>query len=307
MIANGGEVMFGYVKPYVPELKIIENQYYQAAYCGLCRVMKKETGMLSRMTLSYDMTFLVLARLAVVGEIPTFEKRRCFARFLKKKLVMEPNDALTYASHASALLTMHKIADDITDEKGTKKLKALFMKLFFRGAYKKAKRGYEALDEIISAHLVTLRQLEREKTRSADRPAEIFGALMADIMTYGLEGEEEKRIARGVIMPIGRWIYLIDALDDIDEDRKKKSYNPFLLLFEGQELDREKKLDIEAAMFSMLKKSNSALDLVDFDGRRDLEGLMRNIITEGLVRMTDAVLFDSNIEKEKINENGDNQ
>ena len=285
--------MFGYVKPYTPELKIIENQYYQAAYCGLCRTMKNESGILSRMTLSYDITFLVLSRLALTGEIPEFYKKRCFVHPFKKKLVMKPNDALVFSAHTGALLTRHKISDDMTDEMGLKKIRALFMKLLFCGAYKKAKKGYNELDGKIKDHLEKLRTLERERLRSADRPAALFGELMAYILSFGIEDEEKKLIAASVGSAIGRWIYLIDALDDIDEDRKRKSYNPFLFLFDGAVLDGEKKLDIEAAMIAVLKKASAAFDLVDFDGRRDLEGLISNVLTEGLPRMTHAVLFES--------------
>lgn len=287
----GGEHVFGYVKPYTPELKMIENQYYRAAYCGLCRAMRDEIGVLSRMTLSYDITFLVLARLALTGEIPEFHKKRCFLHPLKKRLVMKKNDALLFSAHVSAILTQYKIADDVTDEKGFKKIGALLLKSLFSHSYKKAKKGYLELDKSVKEHLSSLRCTEREKTRSADKPAALFGALMSDIMTIGIEEGEKERIGATIGTAIGRWIYLIDALDDIEKDRKTGSYNPFILLFDGAELDREKMLDIKAAMLSVLGKAVSAFDLLDFDGRRDLEGLISNVLTEGMPRMTDAVLF----------------
>ena len=288
----------------MPELKVIEDQYYNAAYCGLCKPMIKDTGMLSRMTLSYDMTFLVLLRLALTGEVPPFEKKRCLTHPLKKKLVMGKCPTLSFASHAGMLLAWRKITDDINDEKGTGRIKALFMKMFFAPSYKKARKGYEALDEKIKEHLAELTKLEREKVCSADRPAELFGRLMEDIISYGIEDEGAARIGRAVALPIGRFIYLIDALDDIDEDRKKKSYNPFLLLFDNAELDTEKKLDIKAALMNTLAKASAAIDLISFDGRRDLLGVISNILTEGLPRMTDAVLFDGNPPENK-NTNGE--
>lgn len=300
--------MFGYVKPYTPELRMIENQYYRAAYCGLCRSMRDETGMLSRMTLSYDITFLVLIRLALTGEIPEFEKKRCFVHPLKKRLVMRSCEASRYSAHAGTLLTRHKFSDDINDEKGLKRIGAFLMRSIFSGAYKKAKSGYSDLDEKIKLHLYELNKLERERIRSADRPAAVFGTLMADIASHGIEDEEKKLIASSLGMAIGRWIYLIDALDDIEDDRKRKSYNPFLLLFDGSELDNEKKMDIEAAMLGVPSKAGAALDLLSFDGRRDLEGLLRNMITEGLPRMTRSVIYENGkLNNETIFENGDNQ
>ncbi|MBR6603711.1 MAG: hypothetical protein IKK94_06825 [Clostridia bacterium] len=292
--------MFGYVKPYVPELKMIENQYYKAAYCGLCRAMRDETGIISRMTLSYDITFLALIRLALHPEKPSFDKKRCFVHPMKKKTVMKSCDALTYSAHAGTLLTYHKICDDISDERGTKKLKAKILRLVFSSSYKKAKKGYEELDLLIKSRLDELHSLEKEMIRSADRPAAIFGSLMASVTSFGIEEDENRLISEAIGNAVGKFIYIADALDDLEEDKKKNSYNPFLLLFDGNELDNEKKLDIEGAIKGILRKASDAIDLAPLDGRRDLEGLIRNIITLGMPRICEGILFPERI---KNNEN----
>ncbi len=300
--------MFGYVKPFVPELKIIENQYYKAAYCGLCRAMRNETGIISRMTLSYDITFLALVRLALLPETPSFVKKRCFVHPMKKKTVMERCDSLIYSAHVGTLLTYHKICDDITDERGAKKVKAKILRLLFSSSYKQAKKGYEELDLMIENKLDELHSLENEKIRSADRPAAIFGSLMAYVTSFGIKNEENKRVAAAIGNSVGKFIYIADALDDIEEDRKKKGYNPFLLLFDGNLLDGEKKLDIEGAIGGILKKASNALDLAPLDGRRDLEGLIRNIITIGMTKVIEGILFpernnkNENILKTEIND-----
>ncbi len=298
--------MFGYVKPYAPEIKMMENQYYRAAYCGLCRAMRDETGLISRMTLSYDITFLALIRLALLPEKPSFEKKRCFVHPMKKKTVMKKCESLTYSAHISALLTYHKICDDISDERGAKWFSAKLLRLIFSSSYKKAKRNYEELDSIIKDKLCELHLLEKEKLRSADRPAAVFGALMASVTSYGMENEESKLIASTIGNAVGKFIYIADALDDMDEDRKKNGYNPFLLLFDGADLDEEKKLDIEGAIKIILKKASDALDLAPLDGRRDLEGLIRNIITLGMPSISEGILFpegkDNNIIETEIND-----
>ena len=60
--------MYGYVRTHAPELKVRQQEYYRAVYCGLCRTMGKCTGQCSRMTLSYDFTFFALVRMALTGE-----------------------------------------------------------------------------------------------------------------------------------------------------------------------------------------------------------------------------------------------
>lgn len=299
--------MFGYVKPYTPELRIIEDKYYKAAYCGLCHAMRDETGLFSSLLLSYDMTFLVLCRLAFTGEKPEFESSRCIAHPLEKRLVMLPCDALRFSAYACSLLTYRKFEDDLTDEKGGKRIKAWLLKSFFYNSYKKAKNVFPKLDETIKKDLSELRKLEREKTRSVDKPAAVFGNIMEKLFAYGIEDENEKRIASAVGFNIGRWIYITDALDDIKEDTEKHSYNPFLLLYDGNELDNGKKLDIESASRSVLSKVSAALDLVDFDGRRDLCGLITNILTEGMPRITHEILFPITETLENNTENGENE
>lgn len=284
--------MFGYVKPYVPELRIIENKYYGAAYCGLCRTMRRETGMLSRLTLSYDLTFLALARLAVTGEIPQFEEKRCFVHPLKKKLVMKPCEALAYSAKVCVILSMRKLDDTIKDESLPKRLGARILKLLFAKAYGRAKKGCERIDEICAESLSKLYEIERERLRSADTPAGVFGEMMGGIFAYGCgeAGNEKRRIAENVGFYVGKWIYLVDALDDIEDDAEKGNYNPFILLFDGKDLDEEKKTDIKCALEALTLKARNAFDLVDFEGRRDLCGLIDNILTEGMTRMTEAVL-----------------
>lgn len=299
--------MFGYVKPYTPELKMIENQYYRAAYCGLCRSMRGETGMLSRMTLSYDITFLVLIRLALTGERPGFEKKRCFVHPFRKRLVMKDCEALRYSANIGMLLAWHKFSDDIADESGIKKIQTFIIRLFLSGAYKKAKKKLPEPDRLIRDELMKLNKLEKERICSADRPAAVFGTLTAIFTSYGIEDGEKKLIASSLGMAVGRFIYLVDALDDIEDDRKKGNYNPFILLFDGAELDREKKLDIEGAMLNVISKASAALDLIDFEGRNDLKGLLENIICIGLSRITETVLFPEKAEKEIFFENGENQ
>lgn len=286
--------MFGYVKPNVPELKMRENQYYRAAYCGLCHAMQREMGFLSRMTLSYDITFLLLLRLAVSGERPDFERKRCFAHPAKKRLTMLDNASLRYCANVGVLLARHKMSDDVSDEKILKKMCSAFLRLMISPAYKRAERAYAELNSEILAKLEELHRLEREGLRSADRPARIFGELMASVASYGLADEGKRRIASSVGMQMGRWVYLIDALDDMEEDRKNGCYNPFLLLFDGAELDGEKKKDIEAALLGISKKAAEALDLADLEGRRDLCGLLYNIISEGIPSCSERVLFGEN-------------
>lgn len=299
--------MFGYVKPYTPELKIIEDSYYKAAYCGLCRAMRAETGLFSSLFLSYDITFLVCIRLAVTGERPEFEKKRCPMHIFKKRLVMLPNEALSFSAKAGLLLSFHKLEDDIADEKGFRRLRAYVLKLLLSRSFRAAAEELSELDASLVSALSELRGIEKEKVRSADMPSALFGHMMEKVFAYGLKDESMSKIAAATGYHVGRWIYITDALEDMENDLANGSYNPFVMLYEGKPLDADKKSDIEGASSAVLAKASAAIDLLDFGDRRDLGGLIRNILSEGMPRITHNILFGCKKAATYENENGEIQ
>lgn len=250
--------MFGYVRAFREELTLRQDALYRAAYCGLCREMGRCTGQCSRMTLSYDMVFLYTVRMALTGGVPTLKKGRCIVHPLKKRQYIAHDGELEYAARVSALLAHGKICDDIADERGLKRLLCRMAYPFSKYAKKRA--DLEVLYNRIKDTLAELSEIEKKQRDSVDAPAEVFGRLLGDVFAHGLEGGN-KRIAYEIGFRTGRWIYAADAADDIEEDAKKGSYNPFLLLY-GSEEKCDKGL-IEIALGNDLAQAISALDLAD--------------------------------------------
>jgi hypothetical protein len=258
--------VFGYVKVSSPELRVKEYEYYRGAYCGLCRSMGNCTGQCSRMTLNYDFVFLAVFRIGLEKTSVAFEQRRCLVHPLKKRNSMKENPTLAYCANAAAILNYHKICDDLSDEKGVKKLRAVFAKPFVSHARNKAlksDRGLSELDTRISERLKALSELEAQRIASVDAPAELFGEILADIVSYGL-CESDAKIASAVGRGVGKWIYIADALDDLESDAKKDRYNPFLLLYGGMP-ERDMLLSMETALKNELCGVEAALDLIDFE------------------------------------------
>ncbi len=272
--------MFGYVRVESSELKVKEYECYRATYCGLCRSMGKCTGQCSRMTLSYDIAFLAICRMALLGETPHYEQKRCFVHPLRRRNVQKRCDTLDYCAGAAALLTYHRIRDDLCDERGGKRMRAALTYPFAGRWRKKAKRlDLAALDEQIAAGLTRLATCEAEQKASVDTPAAIFGDILADIMAYGLP-EDTARIAAQAGRCIGRWIYIADALDDAEEDEKRGRYNPFLLLY-GHVPTPEEREGIEAALKNELFGAEAAFDLCDF-ACEDHKSIVYNILYLGM-------------------------
>ncbi len=282
--------MFGYVKTHTPEMKVSEYEYYRAAYCGLCRSMGKCTGQCSRMTLSYDFAFLALVRQALAGECACLERKRCIAHPLRRRAMMKRGPQLDFCSYAAAILTYHKLADDISDESGGKRMLAYMTRPLARSMRKKAikKGGLAALDAAVAEKLARLSEFEASRVASVDTPADIFGEILSDIMAEGFEGTKEK-VARAIGYHVGRWIYITDALDDLSEDVEKKRYNPFILLY-GETLDEGKKELISAALKNELCDAERAFDLIDFGDNKMLENIICNIIYLGMPNTVERVM-----------------
>lgn len=282
--------MFGYVKAHSAELKVKEYEAYRGVYCGLCRSMGKCTGQCSRMTLSYDFAFLALLRISVLGEAVEFEARRCIAHPLKKRNTMKRSDTLEYCARAAAILNYHKIKDDLSDEKGFKKLRAVAALPFVAHARKKALRaGLGELDKNIHAKLCALSELEAKHLASVDEPASLFGDILALICSYGLEGANA-RIAAEIGKSVGKWIYSVDALDDMPDDAKRGRYNPFLLLY-GKTMPSAEQLSgiADALKVDLAIGAENALDLIECKNQI-IKNIVDNIMFLGLPEVTCGVI-----------------
>lgn len=293
--------MFGYVKTQRTELRVREYEYYRASYCGLCRSMGKCTGQCSRLLLSYDFAFLVNVRMALCGTEPTFKRRRCIAHPFRRRVMMEPNDELRFAAAASAILAYEKCRDDLQDERGMRKWKARFKCLFLHGAYRRAKKQLPELATAVRGHLERLAAKEKEKRPSVDEVAVIFGDLLADIVSFGL-GEDKKRIAETIGRQTGRFIYIVDAIDDLPEDLEKQRFNPFLLLFGGVPDDAQRK-SVEDALLVCLSDLEIAFDLLDDAADRNRRAVIENILYLGMPDTIRRVLYrDCECNKEEPHE-----
>ena len=283
--------MFGYIKPLNGELLVRQAEYYRGAYCGLCRSMRKIGGFMTSFGLSYDFAFLTVVRGAISGEIPSLEMRRCPVHPLKKRPTFKKSAATEYCASAAILLSYRKIIDDISDEKGMKKLASLMIKPIFsmgrRRVLKKYKELYE-LDKLIEELLLKLSATERENLPSADITAEIFGEILGEIISFGIEGSQ-KKVAMSFGRAIGHWIYLVDAADDYSEDVKKGRYNPFFGLYGGS-FDKDEKESVKIALISKLMEAERAFDLMNMGEDSNAVGIIKNIIYLGMPKVAENVL-----------------
>lgn len=225
--------MFGYIRPDMGELKTKHVGLYRSVYCGICRCSGKHISRFSRFLLNYDFVFLAVVRLALTGEKYVIKPRRCMVN-LKKRGVMEPNEALKFTSAAFGALAYFKALDDLQDEKGFKRFSTRILLPFFRRMAKRGEKMYPGISDTVKIPLEKLSALEAANCAVPDEAADSFAVLTADIASFGLEGDVS-RVAKDMGYHIGRFVYLADALDDRYKDQKTQSYNPLNLAFGGAE------------------------------------------------------------------------
>lgn len=284
---RGSILMFGYIKPDIPELKVKEHELYKATYCGLCRTMGKCTGCMSKLTLSYDFAFLGLIRMVtdnVQGEI---KMRRCIIHPFKKRPMVEMNESLEFCAKSSVILTKMKLKDNVNDSRGLSKIKAKIARLvsiFFR----KTDEELKPLEEKITECIDNLTVLEKANSDSIDETAATFGELLGNVAAFGYE-EPKNRILYEIGFHLGKWIYVIDAIDDMKDDIKKKSYNVLVNSFGDTLIDNDKDI-LNCAMMLELDAMSKGLELIDFSSHRDIESVIKNIVYSGMIKETRRVL-----------------
>lgn len=215
--------MFGYIVVHQPELKVREYETYRAAYCGLCRSLKNRHGRLGQMTLSFDMTFLALLLSGLYEPETVSGCGRCLAHPMQKHHYLS-NPCYDYAADMNLLLTYYKCLDDWQDEHQW--LKRGYAGLL-KSAYAKVKTRLPRQCEMIQVCMQDLNRIENAKG-SPDEATQAFGRLMGECF---VESEDLwSGMLRQMGSQLGHFIYLMDAFMDYDEDIKKGTYNPLVVL-----------------------------------------------------------------------------
>ncbi|GHV15550.1 hypothetical protein FACS1894219_12500 [Clostridia bacterium] len=279
--------MFGYIKPFIPELKVREFELYKSFYCGLCGSMGKNISLFSRPSLSYDLVFLALVRTHLSGEKFTVKRFRCALKPYKKRTKIADCESLRYSSAVSVILSYHKCIDNINDtENIPKKLLSASLVPALSGWGKKASRIIPELANIVSAPLEKLHTLESETIASLDTYADCFAVMMRDIFAYGLT-DSAYDIAGAIGYELGRWLYIIDAIDDFEKDIKRNEFNPFKKDYSDTASLANDADILRASLTSSLETMERALSLSD---KTSLLPIINNIVRMGLVEVQEKVL-----------------
>ena len=287
--------MFGYVRPFKSELLVRQYDQYKAAYCQLCRALKEHYGRLSTFALSYDCTFYALLSLSTQESKLTLDHGRCVMNPLKKcDFLRSDGEAYHRAAALSVLLTYHKLRDDLADESFFHSLGSrLLLPLVSRKA-KRAAREFPFLAQEAQKAMAAQREAEASGggvDACAEPTANLLAALFRQLTEDPMQGAALERFGYF----LGRWVYLMDAADDLPQDLKEGGFNPFaarLGLTGKGELTPEERRQADLAMNQALNATAAqmllAFQLIDLE---KFGPILENVVEKGLPEIQREILF----------------
>ncbi|NLD87691.1 MAG: hypothetical protein GX633_05485, partial [Clostridiales bacterium] len=285
--------MTGYIRPFKPELRIKEYEAFRAVYCGLCHTIRKRYGAIYRLALTFDMCFLALFAIGANDTACKRCKKRCIVSPVKKKSCIAATSELEYAADVSIIYLWLKLDDRVRDSKGLKRLFYRILRRIVRGKFTKAAacRSNEAQAAI--SGITMLNKLEERGETSLDRAASAFSDSIEHLSMI-CKGEKNRRVLSSMLRQLGRFIYILDACDDMDEDKKEGSYNAVLSRFPDM-TDEERKQEVKDTLEMSLASIAASFELAEVG---DSSEIVRNIVYLGLPAMVNQV-----IERKKDNDN----
>ena len=259
--------MFGYVRIDKNELKVRDFDTYNAYYCGICRELKEAFGIKGQITLGYDMVFLAVLLTGLYEPEDERHEGRCVIHPLRRHVSLT-NTFTRYCAYMNVLLSYCKCIDDVRDDASKKA--AVLLRLLKKGA-KTAGKAYQRQKKVIVRELKALSELEKKNCTNIDEVAGCFGRLTAGLFVFRPD-EWEKYLSR-MGFYLGKFIYIADALDDLEEDEKNGSYNPFF----GKGMTEEEKDEL---LKMMIGECTDAYEMLPVIRNR---AILDNILYSGIL------------------------
>ncbi len=259
--------MFGYVNINENELKVKEFKCYRAYYCGVCQTLRKRLGTAGRLSLSFDMTFLAMLLDGLYDLESETVQKRCAPHMIRSHEAVI-GEATAYAADMNILLVYGNLEDKWFDSRNVgAKAGALYLK---RKRDRLAK-VYPRQAEAVKNYVEKLHEVEKAGEENIETAAGLTGEMLAEI--YAFREDEWSDTLRKLGFFIGKYVYLADAYEDYDKDKKSGSYNPFVINNTDLESTGMKILTMMAA------EAARTLETLPID--KNL-GILRNIVYSGM-------------------------
>lgn len=291
--------MFGYVMPCKMELKIKDYEKFKAYYCGLCRTIKQTYGNIPRLVLNYDMTFAAILLDSIGNKKTLYKPIRCVIHPVKKRIITEKNNALEYAAFLNISLSYYKFLDNITDDNSRKSKVAAF---YLKTIVKKFPKNYDTIRIEIEKKLNSFYANEKNtEILSIDELCDPFCDLLGFILdafcyeNSDFDSNSYENTPKSNLYyfgyNLGKWIYIIDAFNDLKKDMKSNSFNAIDSTMNKNRLPYEKlqKNISERIEFLLTTCARMCLEYLEKIKLFKNQDLLKNIIELGLLEKMDTV------------------
>lgn len=287
--------MFGYVTPLKEELKVHQLNAFKSYYCGLCHHIKGNFGQLPRMVLNYDLVAMGMLLDGLSPDKAYLQKRSCLVHPGTKKPLIVRNEALDYTASMNVALFYYKLLDDMQDDRSLKSEALAKLLAPYKAKFKPEVRK---INHMIEIHLKQLYQLEQTGGfESIDEICHPFSLIVGNILKeypYILENDSpklrEKLFDFGYAL--GKWIYMLDALDDLEKDMAKNKFNPICQLYNTEHLTYEtliKKVK-DPISFTILNCGYNCRTLLNELPLKRHKAILQNIINLGMMDRYNKVI-----------------
>ena len=284
--------MFGYITVYKPELKIKDYYKYRAYYCGLCRTLLEEFGVTGQITLSYDLTFFLVLLSSLYESTTKTEVHRCKVHPVKKSPMLM-NEMTVYSAKMNIVLSYYHFEDDWKDDRSALGLAGM---LALKKKVKKVEREYPRQCKKMRKCLKKLSDMEVQNLQNIDETAGCFGDIMAEILVCKQDIWEP--YLRRIGFYLGKFIYIMDAVDDVEKDIKKGNYNPLKSMYESMTKEEFLASGREILTMMMAEVSDAFEKLPCIQD----EDILRNILYAGVWNKLNCLSGKCSLEEQLINE-----
>ncbi|MBE5801446.1 MAG: hypothetical protein E7319_04075 [Clostridiales bacterium] len=259
--------MFGYVTIAPEGLSQEGRDRYRACYCGLCRTLGRRYGSLSRLTLSYDLTFLFLLLNSLYEPGEESAQERCALHPLKPHAYV-CNEIADYCADMNIALSYHKCLDNWQDDRS---LLGRGEAALLEKAYQQVKSRYPEKCGQLENCLSEIRQVEMQEA-TLDGAANLTAQMLGVIYRYRDDYWADTLAKVGECM--GRFIYLMDAYEDLPADLRKKRYNPLT----GYHQNEDYEAFVHQSLMMLIAECTEAFETLPLVKDMDI---LRNILYGG--------------------------
>lgn len=280
--------MLGYVRAFKPDLRMSEYELYKGVYCSLCRSLGKHYSPLAQLFLSYDFALAALVRLAVADEKCIFVKGRCPYNPAKSCLRCQSGEVFELCAHAVIITVYYKVIDNLHDRGFRSRVGAALLLPAVSLMHRKARHRAPEVEAIVARAMKQQAQAEKA-ARSLDEAAHPSARALGEMFALGAHGDEREALYSFGYM-IGRYVYILDAADDLEDDIKKGNFNPFAVKAQSLSTEEGRRKFAQHITGVLNLTQSEAVNALGALGVKRFSSLLENIVYDGLCGSADRVL-----------------